>query len=54
MKQALDSLVFDPRDPEFVSDPYPTYARLRWSDPVHQSPFGYWVMTRHDDILEAL
>lgn len=53
MKQAL-GLAFDPRAPDFVNDPYPTYARLRSADPLHESPLGYWVMTRHDDVLEAL
>ena len=54
MTQTLDPLGFDPRDPEFVRDPYSTYARLRRDDPMHESPLGYWVMTRYDDILEAL
>lgn len=47
-------VAFDPAAPAFISNPYPTYARLRCEDPIHQSPQGYWVMTRHDDILEAL
>ena len=48
------AVAFDPGAPEFISDPYPVYARLRREDPIHESPRGYWVMTRHDDIQEAL
>jgi len=45
---------FNPMDPEFVADPYPTYRRLRDDDPVHQSPLGFWVLTRYDDVVAAL
>ena len=46
--------VYDPRDPGFVQDPYPTYRALRERDPVHRSPMGPWVLSRHADVLEAL
>jgi len=45
---------FNPMDPEFVADPYPTYHRLRTGDPVHHSPLGFWVLTRYDDVVAAL
>src|SRR5262245_31288760 len=45
---------FNPMDPEFVADPYPTYHRLRAQDPVHHSPLGFWVLTRYDDVVAAL
>ena len=45
---------FNPMDPEFVADPYPTYARLRADDPVHHSPLGFWVLTRYEDVAAAL
>jgi len=45
---------FNPMDPEFVADPYPTYHRLRTEDPVHHSPLGFWVLTRYDDVVAAL
>ena len=48
------TLAFDPLAPDFVQDPYPLLRRLREEDPVHRSPMGSWVLTRHDDILEAL
>src|SRR5437660_7405283 len=41
-------------DPEFLADPYPTYHRLRAEDPVHQSPLGFWVLTRYDDVSAVL
>jgi len=41
-------------DPEFVADPYPTYHRLRSEDPVHQSPLGFWVLTRYEDVVSVL
>jgi cytochrome P450 len=43
-------LLFDPRDPAMRADPYPCYHRLRRADPVHRSPFGYWVLSRHQDV----
>jgi pimeloyl-[acyl-carrier protein] synthase len=45
---------FNPMDPAFVADPYPTYRRLRTEDPVHHSPLGFWVLTRYDDVVAAL
>ena len=47
-------LVFNPFDPTFRVDPYPTYRRLREEDPRHQSPLGLWVFTRYDDCLSLL
>jgi pimeloyl-[acyl-carrier protein] synthase len=45
---------FNPMDSEFVADPYPTYQRLRAEDPVHQSPLGFWVLTRYEDVVATL
>jgi len=45
---------FNPMDPEFVADPYPTYHRLRAEDPVHHSPLGFWVLTRYEDVVAVL
>ncbi len=50
----MSALVFDPMDPEFVANPYPVYARLRAEDPVHQSPRGFWVLTRYEDVATVL
>jgi cytochrome P450 len=50
----MGGLDFNPMDPSFVADPYPTYHRLRAEDPVHHSPLGFWVLTRYDDVVAAL
>ena len=47
-------LVFDPLDPGFLQDPYPTYAALREREPLLRSPAGAWVLTRYADVLAAL
>jgi cytochrome P450 len=45
---------FNPMEPEFLADPYPTYHRLRAEDPVHHSPLGFWVLTRYEDVVSVL
>ncbi|MEA2487974.1 MAG: hypothetical protein QOF16_1628 [Actinomycetota bacterium] len=45
---------FNPFDPEVHADPYPTYKRLRDTDPVHQSPFGGLILTRYSDMARVL
>src|SRR5262245_50984200 len=50
----MNAVSFNPLDPDFVADPYPTYHRLRAEDPVHHSPLGFWVLTRYDDVVGAL
>jgi len=50
----MADIQFNPMDPAFVADPYPTYHRLRSEDPVHHSPLGFWVLTRYDDVVAAL
>lgn len=40
---------------EVLADPYPHYAELRWSDPVHfDDARGVWMLTRYRDIERAL
>jgi cytochrome P450 len=50
----MAGIQFNPMDPEFVADPYPTYRRLRAEDPVHHSPLGFWVLTRYTDVIAML
>jgi cytochrome P450 len=50
----MADIQFNPMDPEFVADPYPTYRRLRAEDPVHHSPLGFWVLTRYADVMAML
>jgi len=46
---------FDPTRPAYVSDPYPSLARLRHEDPVHWSAkFSAWVTTRYIESAEVL
>lgn len=47
-------LAFNPFDPEFKANPYPTYARLRAEDPVHESPLGFLVLTKYADATALL
>jgi pimeloyl-[acyl-carrier protein] synthase len=50
----MADIQFNPMDPEFVADPYPTYHRLRAEDPVHRSLLGFWVLTRYEDVVAVL
>ncbi|MCK1720589.1 cytochrome P450 [Bradyrhizobium sp. 141] len=42
--------LFNPLSPDFIRDPYPHYDRLRTIDPVHVTPFGQFVTSRHADV----
>jgi cytochrome P450 len=48
--RAAERLLYDASDPGYRTDPYPLYASLRATDPVHRSPKGFWVLTRYEDI----
>lgn len=50
----MDELDFDVA--ELAEHPHPEryLARFREDDPVHRSSHGYWVITRHDDVMEVL
>ncbi len=39
--------LFDPLSPDFIRDPYPAYERLRTTDPMHLTPFGAFLASRH-------
>lgn len=42
-------------DPEVLADPYPLYAALRETDPVHWDPYLHaWVVTRYEDVVSVL
>ncbi len=48
-------LLFDPEDPAYVEDPYPTYRRLREEAPRYYWPTAdAWIVSRYDDVLAAL
>lgn len=45
---------FDPSAVEVIPDPYPTFHRLRASEPVHWSDLGNWVASRYADVRAVL
>ena len=45
---------FDPADPAFVADPYPTYARLREAGPQWCESAGVWLIARHAQVASLL
>jgi cytochrome P450 len=48
-------LLYNPFDPGFKANPYPTYHALREQDPVHYSPLlKRWVLSRYQDAERAL
>ncbi len=46
-------LPLDLHSVDFQEDPAPTLAWLREHDPVHRSAYGYWLLTRYDDVAAA-
>jgi cytochrome P450 len=50
-----ETLAFDPSDPAFLEDPYPTLNRLRESAPVfHDERRERWFVTWHEDVRACL
>jgi hypothetical protein len=46
--------LFNPLAPEFIRDPYPHYARLRSTDPMHLTSHGMYLASRHAEVSLAL
>jgi cytochrome P450 len=46
--------LFNPLAPEFIRDPYPHYQRLRSTDPVHITPHGMYLASRHAEVSLVL
>ena len=42
--------LFNPLSPEFIRNPYPAYERLRTTDPMHLTPLGFYLASRHSDV----
>ena len=47
VQSATSEPLFNPLSPEFIRNPYPHYARMRATDPVHLTPLGLYVASRH-------
>jgi cytochrome P450 len=54
VQTATTEPLFNPLAPEFIRDPYPHYARLRATDPMHLTPFGAFVASRHAEASVVL
>ena len=46
--------LFNPLSPDFIRDPYPHYERLRRTDPVHITPHGMYLASRHAEVSLVL
>jgi len=46
--------LFNPLSPDFIRDPYPHYEKLRTIDPMHVTPAGAFVASRHAEISLVL
>jgi cytochrome P450 len=46
--------LFNPGTPAFIADPYSFYHRLRATDPMHLTPPGSYVASRHADVAAIL
>src|SRR3979411_755121 len=46
--------LFNPLAPEFIRVPYPSYERLRTTDPMHVTSFGAFVASRHAEVSLVL
>jgi cytochrome P450 len=51
---AATAPLFDPLSPEFIRDPYPHYDLLRRVDPLHITPHGMYLASRHADVSSVL
>ena len=50
VQTAASEPLFNPLSPDFIRDPYPHYDRLRTTDPMHLTPFGAYVASRHAEV----
>jgi cytochrome P450 len=55
MTHPQPSVSLDPRDPAFVQDPYPFYARWRAEHPVfHWEQLGHWCFAAYEEVNALL
>src|SRR5256885_5702168 len=48
------AVAYNPFEPGFAENPYDQYRGMRRHEPVHESPFGIWLLFRYDDVLRFL
>src|ERR1700678_2166624 len=48
------AMTYDFFAPSTRDDPYSLFNRLRSNDPVFETDFGYWYVTRYDDVAKLL
>ncbi len=46
--------VFKPDDEQFIDNPYLVFDYLREFEPLHRADTGAWVLTRYNDVVNAL
>src|SRR5882757_2440216 len=51
---ATSEPLFNPLSPDYIRDPYPSYAHLRTTDPMHLTPFGAYLASRHAEVSLVL
>jgi cytochrome P450 len=55
MDDAFDPAAFNPHDPKFLADPFPTYAQFRATHPIYPVPlYGSDWMFRYEDCKTVL
>ncbi len=54
MTSGAPSFLWDPHSPAWLENPYPYYARLRNTDPIHAAQTGEWIVTRYSDVSRLL
>jgi len=48
------TLIFNPLEPGYVENPFPHLADMRNQMPVHESPFGPWMLFTYEDCFRLL
>ncbi|OBC12952.1 hypothetical protein A5784_31795 [Mycobacterium sp. 852013-50091_SCH5140682] len=54
MPETLTPELLPVDDPAYRSNPYPYYARLHTEAPVYRHPYGFWAITRYEDVSRLL
>jgi cytochrome P450 len=54
MTETMPPALFDPFAPGFTDNPYPQYEVMRSQAPVYEHPFGFWLITRYEEVFWLL